>query len=109
MGYRELDGLPYQSYGVAHPADVFVARQGHVARARRHPRSRHHPGTAAPHALSEALEEALLRLGRHGLFGRGSVVLRHGSARPKSAAPLAPGFVAFWGYSLGGAGPNFTP
>src|SRR5215203_2610192 len=101
MGYRELHGLPYQSYGGAHPADVFVARQGHVPRARRHSRSRHHSGTAASHALSEALEEALLRLGRHDLFGCSLVALRHGSAPQRPTAPIAPSFVAVRVYSLG--------
>src|SRR5918998_5779577 len=103
MGYGELDGLSYQGYGVTHPTDVFIARQGHVARARRRARSRHHPGAAAPHALGEALEEAFLRLGRRGLFGRSFVVLRHGSARQRPTAPVAPGFVAVRVYPLGEA------
>jgi hypothetical protein len=62
------------------------------------------PEAATTPALREALEEALLRIWNRGLFRRGLVVLDHGPARYRPAAPVAPGFVAVRVYPLGEAG-----
>src|SRR4028119_266598 len=68
------------------------------------PPRRHTPGPTLTHALREALEEALLRIWNRGLPRRGLVVLDHGPARYRPAAPVAPGFVAVRVYPLGEAG-----
>ncbi len=106
VSYRQLDRLAHEGDGLAHPADILVACYGYVARTRCCPRSRHDARAPLPHGLREALEEALLWLGGRSLFGCCVLVLRHGPARYRSAAPVAPAFVAVWVYFLGEAGQN---
>src|SRR5918998_590679 len=59
VGYGQLDRLADEGYGLAHPADVLVARRRHVAAAHGAAGYRSDPCPAVAHAAREALDQAL--------------------------------------------------
>src|SRR5215204_1089356 len=103
VGYGQFHRLADQVYGLAHPADIFVAGSRHVATARRRAARRSHPRSPTPHAPCGAVEGAvpgLLQVSLAAPVAR----LQDFPAREGCTLPVTPGLVPARVYPLGEAG-----